>query len=215
MSWTGVHGVLNIVIVGVGGQGIITAAKVLSEAAMRAGHRVLVAETHGLSQRGGSVIVHVRLGRSVEAPLVPRGRADLMIAMEVIEALRYADYLNQDGYIIVDRQVIPPPLPGIGYIGLDEMLSGLRSLGSRVYDVDASKTAIEYGEPRAVNMYLLGFTAGLNGYKGMISIDDLRSAVSEAMRNAEVNLRVLERGYRDALTHNSRSALGRTSIEMN
>jgi len=83
----GVSGRLNVVMVGVGGQGLVTAAKVLADAAIDSGTKALVAETHGLSQRGGAVEVHVRLG-DVYAPLVPRGRADVLLAFEIIEAAR-------------------------------------------------------------------------------------------------------------------------------
>ncbi len=193
------RGSLNVVIVGVGGQGVITAARILSEAARLAGQNVIVAETHGLSQRGGSVIVHVRIGNDVEAPLIPKGWSDLMIAMEAIEALRYLDYMDKDSYVIVDKQVIPPPSPGVGYIDLEDLIGGLKASELKIHVVNASKTAISHGEPRAANMYLLGFAAGLNAYRGLISIGHLKLAVYSVMKDKHVNLKVLEEGYNDAL----------------
>ncbi len=98
---------LNIYLAGVGGQGLVTFATVLGDAAIRAGYKVLVAETHGLSQRGGgSIDVHVRIG-DVDAPLIPRGGgADVIVAFEILEAFRAIGYANENTVFIVNRRLI-------------------------------------------------------------------------------------------------------------
>ena len=90
----------NILICGVGGQGTVLAAKVLSQAAISKGERVLSAETIGMAQRGGSVVSHVRIGSDVFSPLVPQGQADILIAFEAAEAVRNIDFLKADGTVI-------------------------------------------------------------------------------------------------------------------
>ncbi|WP_243670275.1 2-oxoacid:acceptor oxidoreductase family protein [Vulcanisaeta sp. JCM 16161] len=96
---------LNIYLAGVGGQGLVTFATVLGDAAIRAGYKALVAETHGLSQRGGSIDVHVRIG-DVDAPLIPRGGADVIVAFEILEAFRAIGYANENTVFIVNRRLI-------------------------------------------------------------------------------------------------------------
>ncbi|MCX8172289.1 MAG: 2-oxoacid:acceptor oxidoreductase family protein, partial [Archaeoglobaceae archaeon] len=99
---------LNILVVGVGGQGALTTAHLIAHSAMRAGLNVLVAETHGMAQRGGSVEVHVRIGE-VSSPLIPELGADVVLALEPSEALRYAKYIKSDTKIILNsRKIIPP-----------------------------------------------------------------------------------------------------------
>ncbi|MGC9152704.1 MAG: 2-oxoacid:acceptor oxidoreductase family protein, partial [Vulcanisaeta sp.] len=99
---------LNIYLAGVGGQGLVTFATILGDAAIRAGYKALIAETHGLSQRGGSIDVHVRIG-DVDAPLIPKGGADVVVAFEMLEAFRAINYANENTVFIVNRRLIRPP----------------------------------------------------------------------------------------------------------
>ena len=188
---------MDVVMVGVGGQGIITMATVLAEAALRRGYDAVVAETHGLSQRGGSVIVHVRLG-DADAPLIMEGTARLMLALDAIEALRYIGYMARDGVVVVDRRITPPPLPDIEVPRLGEVLKALEETGVRVYPVSAVERAVELGNPRAANMYMLGFAAAINGFEDMVELEDLEAAVRDRLRDPESNVRILKAGYMDA-----------------
>ena len=95
----------NILICGVGGQGTVLAAKVLSQAAISGGEHVLSAETIGMAQRGGSVTSHVRIGEGIFSPLIPKGQADIIISFEAAEAVRNIEYLKADGTVIVNKKV--------------------------------------------------------------------------------------------------------------
>ena len=189
---------VDIVMVGVGGQGIITMASVLAEAALRKGVNAIVAETHGLSQRGGSVLVHVRLG-DAEAPLIMRGTAGLMLALDGIEAIRYLEYLSPNAVVVVDKRVTPPPLPGVKVPSIVEILEALEETGLEVHPVGAVETAVALGNPRAANMYMLGYAAAVHGYGGLVDVGDLEEAVRARLKSPESNVRVLRKGYEDGL----------------
>ena len=116
---------LSVLIAGIGGQGVITLGKMIAEAFASKGYRVFEAENHGLSQRGGAVNVHVRIG-NVEAPLIPRGGADIMIALEATEALRNVEYLSREGEIFLNASVKPPSLPKVQEYDVKMIIERLR-----------------------------------------------------------------------------------------
>jgi len=101
-------GVFNLLIVGVGGQGVVTLSDVVVRAAVRAGFDVKQAELHGMSQRGGSVVSHIRFGRKIYSPVIDTGSAHLLLALEKLEALRHVHFLSPEGLLIVDDRAIPP-----------------------------------------------------------------------------------------------------------
>jgi indolepyruvate ferredoxin oxidoreductase beta subunit len=114
----------NIVITGVGGQGVLTAANILGWAALRAGYKVRLGEVHGMSQRFGSVISYVRFGEDVYGSMVPEGKADVMLSFEPVEALRYVNYLKEGGMVVVNTKPIVPVQVSMGmakYPSLDEI----------------------------------------------------------------------------------------------
>ncbi|WP_456450077.1 indolepyruvate oxidoreductase subunit beta, partial [Palaeococcus sp. (in: euryarchaeotes)] len=98
----------NIVITGVGGQGVLTASQILGWAALKAGHKTRVGEVHGMSQRFGSVIAYVRFGEDVYGAMVPEGKADVILSFEPVEALRYINYLKEGGLVITNSKSILP-----------------------------------------------------------------------------------------------------------
>lgn len=148
--------VTNVVICGVGGQGIILASDVLCHAAFLEGLDVKKSEVHGMAQRGGSVITHVRFGKKVYSPLIEEGTSDFMLAFEKLEALRYVHYLKKAGQIIVDNREIPPMSVLIGQAqyprDIDRKLGGYGGLRF----VNAADIALELGNMRVVNIILLG-----------------------------------------------------------
>jgi indolepyruvate ferredoxin oxidoreductase beta subunit len=152
--------ITNILLVGVGGQGILLASEILAEAFMLAGFDVKKSEIHGMSQRGGSVVSHVRFGRQVFSPVVPEGEGDILFGFELLETCRYLPLLRPGATIIANDYRIPPPSVLLGQDTYPEGLA--EKIRSRFADfllVDGLKLATEAGNPRAANTVLLGAVA--------------------------------------------------------
>lgn len=181
---------LNIIIAGVGGQGILSLARVLGEAAVLEGLEALVAETHGLSQRGGGVIVHVRIGESIEAPLIPLGGADIMLSMEAMETLRNIAYMRRRGVIVSDTLIIPPSIPGVKPLKFEDIVEAVKSAGLEAYFVSASEDAKRLGDFRTANIVLLGYAYRVSKIKEFISLHSLMKAV-ETLPGRDLNLKAL------------------------
>ena len=153
---------INIVLTGVGGHGIITAANILGKAAVKAGVNVFVSEVHGMAQRGGSVNCTVRLG-NVSGPLVACGTADAIVSTEPIEALRYIHYSNKKTKIITDITPVVPFTVSSGnekYPELYKVFKELENYG-KLYKIDAVKIAKDAGSLISKNIVMLGALAGL------------------------------------------------------
>ncbi|HID55081.1 TPA: indolepyruvate oxidoreductase subunit beta [Candidatus Poribacteria bacterium] len=147
----------NLILCGVGGQGILLASTVISNAALRSGYDVKTNEVHGMAQRGGSVVAQIRFGERVHSPLIKRGTADYMLALEKIEALRYANYVKPDGVVIVAQTEIIPTTVSTGMARYPENVEELlRRRFKNLYMVDGLSIARESGEPRAANVALIG-----------------------------------------------------------
>jgi indolepyruvate ferredoxin oxidoreductase, beta subunit len=149
--------ITNILLVGVGGQGILLASEILSETFMLAGFDVKKSEIHGMSQRGGSVVSHVRYGREVFSPIVPEGEGDILFGFELLETCRYLSLLKKGATVIANDLCIPPPSVLSGKEVYPESLT--EKIGSLFPDfllVDGLKLATEAGNPRAANTALLG-----------------------------------------------------------
>jgi indolepyruvate ferredoxin oxidoreductase beta subunit len=188
----GVSSKINIVIVGVGGQGIITLSKIIGDAAVKENVKVLIAETHGLSQRGGSVEVHLRIG-DVHAPTVPKGEADILLSMELIEAVRNVDYLNQNGIIITSNTILRPPIPGVKLPKEDEILSEFKKNDIKYYVIPTKELSEKAGSYLSENMVLLGALYKLSSLEKFININSLKDII-KTMRNPEINLKAFELG---------------------
>ncbi|MGA1874800.1 MAG: indolepyruvate oxidoreductase subunit beta [bacterium] len=147
----------DILIVGVGGQGIILASEILSDAGMEAGFEVKKSEVHGMSQRGGSVSTHIRFGPRVFSPLIRQGEADFLLAFEMLEALRWVHFLCPEGIIIVNKLKINPTTVSSGFMEYPPDIERLldRS-GHKVQCVEGLKLAEQAGSPKAMNNVLLG-----------------------------------------------------------
>ncbi len=165
----------NIIICGVGGQGTVLAAKVLSQAAISNGERVLSAETIGMAQRGGSVVSHVRIGEDVYSPLVPQGQADILIAFEAAEAVRNIAFLKKGGSVIVNKKVVQPVTASLSGKTFDEneMISYLEKTAGNVIAVDTDQACKDLGSSKVVNMVLLGAASK----SGLISKEELKAAL--------------------------------------
>jgi indolepyruvate ferredoxin oxidoreductase beta subunit len=149
----------DFIVGGVGGQGALLASDVIAEVGLAAGLDVKKSDVHGLAQRGGAVISHVRWGPKVFSPLVERGQADFLITLEVIESLRWLDFLKPGGAVIVNHQQIRPTSTVYGddvYPAVDDVLATLEGAAGRVFYVEGTRIAGELGNARAMNSVLLG-----------------------------------------------------------
>lgn len=146
----------SILLVGVGGQGTILASKLLTIGLMESGYDVKMSEIHGMSQRGGSVSSQVRYGEKVYSPVIEKGGADILVSFEKMEALRWLDYLKKDGKIITNNYKIKsmPIITGKAKYLEEEIDDELRKVGAKL--IDASKHAINLGNPKTMNIILLG-----------------------------------------------------------
>jgi len=157
---------LNILIVGVGGQGVLLASELLSEVAMASGLDVKKSEVHGMSQRGGVVSSHVRIGKKVYSPIIPFGQADIILSFEQAEALRAVDWLAPDGKIIVSSTRLVPPIANFGEVKYpDDPIAELKKRTANVIDVDADKMARDLGNIRLVNTILLAVASPYTGFE--------------------------------------------------
>jgi len=147
----------NILLCGVGGQGIILAGEITSSALIKAGLDVKKSEVHGMAQRGGSVVAHLRYGEKVYSPLIEPGSADIAVSFELLEALRYLPYYKKSTKVIVNTQkILPAPVSTGADTYPTDVLEQLKSMGLEVFPVDAFDIAKSVGETRAVNMVLVG-----------------------------------------------------------
>lgn len=184
---------LNLLIVGVGGQGTLLASRILGTVALKMNFDVKVSEVHGMSQRGGSVVTYVKFGEKVYSPLIEKGEADLIIAFEQLEALRWTDYLTEQGKMIINEQEIDPMPVIIGKVKYPENI--VRTLNARhnVFSLDALKIARECGTIKAVNIVLLGVMARLTGIDKQIFTDAIHEVVPAKV--LDVNLKAFNEGY--------------------
>jgi indolepyruvate ferredoxin oxidoreductase, beta subunit len=149
--------VTNIAVVGVGGQGILLASDVISQAALCAGYDVKKNELHGMAQRGGSVVSEVRFGEKVHSPVIPDGEADVLISLELLEGLRNAHRLRAGGAVLCDLLRIRPAVRPPGAPAYPEdAVERLRATVARAHVLEATELARQAGTPRAANTVLLG-----------------------------------------------------------
>ena len=142
---------------GVGGQGIIMASNILAETLLSAGYDVKKSEVHGMAQRGGSVVCHVRFGKKVYSPLIRKGEVDILYSLEILETLRYTEYLKKDSVIILNNYRLNPPSVSLGAQTYPEGIPDLvKKNFPRTTLIDGVDTAKEAGNPRTVSTVILG-----------------------------------------------------------
>jgi len=188
----------NILITGVGGQGVILMSELLGEAAVKDGLRVRGSEILGMAVRGGSVTSSIRLGDEVYGPLIPMGKCDVLIGMEPSEALRNIPYLSKSSLVIVNIVITFPFTVSIGksrYPSLDEILEKLDNASGRVIKLDATQIAQQAGSLLATNIVMLGALFGMG--KPPISIETIAETIRARFpaKTAPVNIKAFELGY--------------------
>lgn len=185
---------LDVMIVGVGGQGTLLASRVLGAAMIASGYDVKVSEVHGMSQRGGSVVTYVRAGEKVYSPIVNMGEADMILAFEQLEAARWLPYLKKDGRLITSTQQIDPMPVVTGAAKYPEdVLKAIQAAGAELVTVDALRLALEAGSVKAVNIVLIGVMARQTDIPKEVWMEAVRSTVPS--RFLEMNLKAFEAGY--------------------
>ena len=185
--------IINIILTGVGGQGILMASEIISEAATMAGYDVKKSEVHGMAQRGGSVNSHVRFGEKVYSTLVMKGDCDLLLAFEKLEAVRMADFVKDDGNTIVNNQQINPSTVISGAaVYPDSIEESLKERFEAVTFVDALSIARQSGNIRTANTVMLGAASKLLD----IPADAWEKAIAKRVpeRAIEANLKSFEMG---------------------
>jgi indolepyruvate ferredoxin oxidoreductase beta subunit len=194
----------NTVITGIGGQGSITLALVIAEAAARHGFDIKTSELHGLSQRGGTIPCHVRFGKKIYSSVILEGEANLVIGLEPLEALRasyYGSKVNKTVFLIDNAQIIPISVPVCKeqYPSMKEIVKNLKTFGKKVFVLDASKKSLELtSSVVSSNIYLLGYASGkhLIPLKSKFLLEGMKEVLPT--NSFVANKKVFEQGEKDA-----------------
>ena len=183
----------NIMIVGVGGQGTLLTSRIIGKTALEAGLDVKISEVHGMAQRGGSVVTFVRFGEKVCEPVVEEGQADVIIAFERLEAMRYSHFLKKDGVLVVNDCRIDPMTVVIGAKTYPENIIEDLKKQHAVYTLDGQKMAIELGNSKVLNSVVLGYAAKFIGFDKEKWLDVVTSTVPA--KTIEINKKAFLQGY--------------------
>ena len=188
--------VKSVMIVGVGGQGTLLASRIIAKTALNSGCDVKISEVHGMAQRGGSVVTFVRFGDKVYEPVIEPGCADVIIAFEKLEALRYAHYLKKEGVIIVNDCAIAPMPVVIGAEKYPENIIEKLKSEHEVFAFDGQKITSALRNPKVLNIAILGYSATKIGF----ILEDWLLAVESSVPNKtiEVNKEAFTLGYKSS-----------------
>lgn len=182
----------NLIIVGVGGQGAILISKILTQGLIRAGFDVKQSEVHGMAQRGGSVSTQVRWGEKVYGPVFGKGEADILVALEKMEAVRYADYLKPDGVAVINDYSMDSITTASGLEEYpDNCLEAMSSAFKSIF-LDAGRIAVELGNAKCMNVVLFGALCDALDVPGV----DWEEVVSECVpeKAREINAEAFKAG---------------------
>jgi indolepyruvate ferredoxin oxidoreductase beta subunit len=187
----------NILFCGVGGQGILLASEVTASSLLAAGMEVRKSEVHGMAQRGGSVTAHLRYGGKVYSPLISPGEADIVVAFEMMEAVRYLPYMHSGSKVIVNTHKIYPPAVATGKMEYPEnVLDELTSRDIHVRELNAFDIASGVGEVRAVNIVMVGVLSTYLPVDEQVYVDVMHERIPERFR--DVNIRAFQEGRKTA-----------------
>ena len=191
-------GEFNILIAGVGGQGVILISELLGNSAVSDGLKVRGSEVLGMAVRGGPVVSIIRLGSEVYGPLIPLGKGDILIALEPAEALRNSIYLSKTSTVIVNTETVVPFTVSLGqsnYPGLDEIVARLNQVSPKVICINARQIAVEAGSPLSANIVMLGAAFGAS--QPPIKLETIKEAIRTRFSSklAPVNIKAFDLGY--------------------
>ena len=195
----------DIYLVGVGGQGIITASRIIGDAAIIAGVNVLMSETHGMAQRGGTVVCTARIG-DVQSPMIPDGQADVIVSFELLESLRAACKANKNTVVTTSTEKIVPlsvSTQKLKYPTLEEISAQVRKVAREFVPIDARKIAEEAGVPMSSNIVMVGALAG-TGVTGLAREHFEKAIEMNIPQKLSENLGAFARGF-DAMAKRARA----------
>jgi len=188
----------DLLITGVGGQGVILVSDIIGEAALAAGYDVKKTDTLGMAQRGGSVVSHVRIGHQVWSPLIKEGEADILVAFEKLEAARWGHYLRSGAIAIVNNHALPPLSVNLGnerYPTDDEITNILRQWSDRIYFVDGTSLTRKLGNVRTLNMFMLGCASLFLPLKVNIWKESISQRLPSSIR--QINITAFDQGRKE------------------
>jgi len=189
---------LDLLVTGAGGQGVILASDIIGETAIAAGYDVKKTDTLGMAQRGGSVISNVRIARQVWSPLIKKGEVDILLALEKLEAARWAYYLRPGGIAIVNNQALPPLSVSLGnarYPSDEEIVNILKKRTDRVFFIDGTRRARELGNIRTLNIFMLGCASLFTPFKVQVWKDSISQRLPASIR--QINITAFDRGRKE------------------
>ncbi len=180
--------VLSIVFSGIGGQGIVVASDILCEAALFDGLDVAKAEVHGMAQRGGSIVAHVKIGENVLSPLIETGKADIILGFEMLEAARVLPMMKKNGTVIVNTKYIPPStsIGSLSDFNSDKILRIIKERAHKVFEVDGIGIAKKLGNTLVVNTILLGALSGIP--ENPVTKQSIEQAIAGRLKEKYVSL---------------------------
>jgi indolepyruvate ferredoxin oxidoreductase beta subunit len=196
----------DIVLVGVGGQGIVMLSNGIGQACAEAGINAITGELHGLSQRSGTIYIHMRIGGSAISPLIPYGEADAIVALEAMEALRYIEYLKNNGIIIMNKRIMHSPIEiatlskekRTDFIKLESIVDKLKVVTNNIAQLDGLKLATDAGNPLTENAVFIGALSTLTELP--LSIANMKKGLEKVVpkKALEQNLKAFELGQQAA-----------------
>jgi len=194
---------------GVGGQGLVLLSNVIGSACALAGIRAITGEQHGLSQRSGSINVHMRIGEDIRSPLIPIGGADAILALDALEALRYVEYLAPGGVVVMNSRVQHPIIETgahmkdrtVTYMSVEDVKKKLLQVTDRIAVINALEIAKKAGNPLTENVVMLGALSTLEAFP--VPEESLKKSISDNVpkKAVDVNLRAFDLGKAAAYEH--------------
>ena len=194
---------------GVGGQGLVLLSNVIGAACASAGIRALTGEQHGLSQRSGSINVHMRIGEEIMSPLIPIGGADALLALEALEALRYVEYLQPGGVVLMNSRIQHPISEtavhikdkAVKYMSVEDVKDRLGQVTDKISAIDALGIANKAGNPLTENIVMLGALSTLEAFPVPEAALKDSVAANVPKKAVEVNLKAFDLGKEAAFEH--------------
>ena len=188
----------DLLITGVGGQGVILASDIIGEVALSAGYDVKKTDTLGMAQRGGSVLSNVRIAQRVWSPLIKEGEVDIMLAFEKLEAARWSHYLKPGAVVILNNHALPPLSVNLGnerYPGDEEIADILRRRSESIYFVNGTGGVRELGNIRTLNMFMLGCVSLFLPFRVSLWKDGISQRIPSRIR--QINIAAFDRGRKE------------------